>query len=95
MKIYSIYDTATEQYAPPFFADNIKIAHKIVRQSIVPGSVLLQYPGDYHLWYLGDINLDDGTISQDDKVDLCCLSELVPPSLYDSVLDGSVSKYIV
>ena len=92
MKIYSIYDTATEQYAPPFFADNDKIAKKIVKGSFVPGSMLLQFPGDYELWLIGDFGLDDGVIVQGAKSEICSLSELVPPSLYDSVLDGSVNK---
>ena len=92
MKIYSIYDIATEQYAPPFFADNDKIAKKIVKGSFVAGSMLLQYPGDYVLWMLGDFDVEQGIITQGNKSELCSLSELVPPSLHDSVLDGSVNK---
>lgn len=64
MKIYSIYDRATEAYQAPFFQPTGPAAIRIVKgEANREGSMLNAAPADFELWELGDFNETTGEIT--------------------------------
>lgn len=63
MKIYSIYDEKAEEFSPPFFAPNDRLAQRMVKDSAKGnGSMLAAYPEDFRIYSLGEFNSGTGAI---------------------------------
>lgn len=66
MRIYTVYDEKSEEYSPPFFTLNDKLAKRTINESAKGnGSMLGQYPEDYKLYYIGMFDNATGVMSED------------------------------
>lgn len=65
MKIYAIYDHATEAFGQPFFVKAQGQAVRSFRDECEnPESQFAKHPGDFDLFYIGEYNEENGTITQ-------------------------------
>jgi len=63
MRIYSIFDIKAEEFSPPFFAQNDRLAQRMVTESTRGnGSMLSAYPEDFLLYRLGEFESGTGVI---------------------------------
>lgn len=68
MRIYSIYDEKAEEFSPPFFQPNDRMAQRmVVESSKGNGSMLRAYPEDFKIYGLGAFNTSTGEIASEDK----------------------------
>jgi len=62
-RIYSIYDEKAEDFSPPFFSANDRLAQRMVKDSARGnGSMLGAYPEDFKIYRLGEFNSGTGQI---------------------------------
>lgn len=67
-RIYSVYDEKAEEFSPPFYAANDRIAQRIVVESSKGnGSMLGAYPEDFKLYGLGTFDTNSGDIAVEPK----------------------------
>lgn len=67
-RIYSVYDEKAEEFSPPFYATNDRMAQRIVVESSKGnGSMLGAYPEDFKLYALGSFDTTTGDISVEQK----------------------------
>lgn len=89
VKMYAIYDDAVSEYLTPFFANSDKQAMQVLRSSLAKESQLVMYPSNYTLWRLGDLDTEQGIVTQGSKSEVSSLAELIPPALKQYALDGT------
>lgn len=63
MKLYTILDEKAGHVSPPFTAENDQVAERLVKQSMVPDSLLFRYPSDFALLRLGSYDDASGLVS--------------------------------
>jgi len=64
MRVYSIFDEKAEEFSPPFFQPNDRLAQRMVRESARGnGSMLAAYPEDFKVYRLGEFNTATGEIT--------------------------------
>lgn len=66
LKIYTIFDRKAVAHHAPFYARSDGEAMRVVMESMQPGSKLVQWPDDYHLYGLGQFDDQTGIIVGDD-----------------------------
>jgi hypothetical protein len=63
MKIYSIYDKASEAFSPPIFLPADGIALRQVQDSVAdPQSPMHKHPEDFELYRLGEFDQEKGKL---------------------------------
>lgn len=63
LRMYSIYDTVTDVFHPPFYAHNIGHAKRAIAEQISnTQSAYSKYPGDYVVYEVGEFDDSDGVI---------------------------------
>lgn len=68
LRIYSIFDLKAEEFSPPFFQKNDRLAMRTVTESAQgPTSMLQNYPDDFILYRLGDFDNETGVIIIEQK----------------------------
>lgn len=68
--LYSIRDVAIGFYAPPFLANSDAQAKAMVRDAMEPGCILAQFPRDYQLYRIGEMNEKEALV--DNKCECIC-----------------------
>ena len=67
LRAYSIRDSKSESYNTPFFQTTHGEAERTFRTAVNdPKTQLSMYPEDFHLYYLGDFDSEQGTIVPED-----------------------------
>jgi len=56
ISIYSIRDNKVNAYRPPFTARNSAEAQRILAQALTQKNQLSEYPADFDLFYIGELN---------------------------------------
>lgn len=79
LKLYSIYDTKSNLYSPPFSSFNDSTALRTMKQSLENNS----FASDYVLYYISEF---------DDEVGLPHTPRL--RAIYDSTIDSSFDKEV-
>lgn len=68
MRVYSIYDEKAEEFSPPFFQANDRLAQRVVKESARGnGSMLAAYPEDFKIYRLGEFDTSTGTIEAEKR----------------------------
>lgn len=75
LKLYSIYDSASEDYSTPFTAPTDKVAKRIFREQLkrLPD----EYSDEIFLFYLGDFSSSTGSIIPMEAVQVCSYQDLI------------------
>lgn len=63
-KLFSIYDDAVKRYNAPFAAVTVGEAMRILEETLLSSrdSLLFRHPNDYHLYFIGDFDDENGTV---------------------------------
>lgn len=65
MKIYAIYDQATEAYGQPFFVKSQGQAVRSFKEECEnKESQFNKHPADYELWYIGEYDEETAVITK-------------------------------
>jgi len=65
LKAYSIKDSKTQSFAPPFFNSTHGEAERtFVRITKNPQSVISEFPDDYDLFYVGEFDTATGKLTE-------------------------------
>ena len=73
--VYSVYDTATETFMLPIFAKTEAEALRGFKKACQsPDNQLGQFPGDYHLYYIGEYTDHNADLRKCDPT--CIISAL-------------------
>lgn len=71
LRIYSILDLKAQEFSPPFFQKNDRLAMRVVTESAKGnGSMLSAYPDDFMLYRIGDFDNESGMITCDNRPQL-------------------------
>lgn len=75
LKLYSIFDSASEDYSTPFTAPTDKIAKRIFREQLkrLPD----EYGDEIFLFHLGEFSSSTGSINPVEAVQICSYQDLV------------------
>lgn len=78
MKLYSIYDSKSESFGPLLEMLNDAVAIRELSQTVNDGNGILSlHPADFHLYYLGEFDRQNGNVSlSDPRKVICCLLDL-------------------
>ncbi|AXH77461.1 MAG: nonstructural protein [Microviridae sp.] len=78
MRIYSVYDEKAEEFSPPFFQQNDRLAQRMITESCKGnGSMLAAYPEDFKLYRLGEFESSTGEITPEQRPNLLlCVKDL-------------------
>ena len=60
---YSIYDVKEKKYNFPMFVSNELVAIRNIQAAMQPGSMLMMFPNDYELYYIGEYDDETGLIA--------------------------------
>jgi len=64
MKLFSIYDRATEGFNQPFVQPTANAALRIIKNEMQQqNSMLAAHPSDYELWEIGHMNPQTGELT--------------------------------
>lgn len=67
LRVYSIYDEKAEEFSPPFFQPNHRLAQRMVTETAKGnGNMLNAYPEDFKLYFLGTFDNSTGKIERED-----------------------------
>jgi len=73
MRIYSVYDEKAEEFSPPFFQANDRMAQRMITESAKGnGSMLNAYPEDFKLYRIGEFDTTSGDINREERPCLIC-----------------------
>jgi len=68
MRIYSVYDEKAEEFSPPFFQQNDRLAQRMITESAKGnGSMLAAYPEDFKLYRLGEFETSTGELTPETR----------------------------
>lgn len=68
LRIYSIFDLKSEEFSPPFFTKNDRLAMRTVSESAKGNASLLStYPEDFMLYRIGEFDPSTGMITCDNR----------------------------
>ena len=68
LRIYSVLDEKSEEYSPPFFAANDRLAERMIMEaSKGQGSMLAAYPEDFKLYRIGEFDALTGEIKPEQR----------------------------
>lgn len=83
INLFSIFDKKAQAFSNPFVDLNEATAQRTIEQILrdnQPQNLYAQYPNDYELHYIGELNAETGNISQENCrkiLDLVTLSKMV------------------
>lgn len=64
MNLYSVYDEVAQTFNAPFVEANHNSALRAFGLACTdPQTILYKHPGDYYLYYLGELDVHSGEIS--------------------------------
>lgn len=63
--VYSIFDVVAGVYSAPFFCVSDVVAVRVFRSAMHPESMIVQFPNDYQLHYIGTFDDSTGLITSD------------------------------
>lgn len=70
LKVFSIYDSATEAYNQPFFMlTKAEAIRAFTNMALDDNSNINKHSADYHLYYLGDYDNATGYVDQSKKLE--------------------------
>jgi len=77
--IFSVYDTKTAAYLPPFYMPTKPSAIRAISDAVTdPKHAFNAHAADYALFYLGTFNDTDGKFDMEKQpINLCGLHELI------------------
>lgn len=62
-KVFSIFDSKTESWAPPFFAEHVGVALRSWSELVNDGrSTVSKFPSDFNLYEIGSFDSANGRI---------------------------------
>lgn len=68
LRIYSIFDLKSEEFSPPFFQKNDRLAMRTISETAKgPQSLLNSYPEDFMLYRIGEFDQSSGMITCDNR----------------------------
>lgn len=83
MRVYVLHDIAANAYSNPVFAENDEVVMRDLRamlaDELTSGSVLVAYPDEFALYYIGDYDPHTGILTGADHIKLCTCGALMPP----------------
>ena len=83
MRVYVLFDTAAGAYSNPVFAETDEVVMRDLRamlaDELTAGSVLVVYPDEFALYYIGDYDPHTGVLTGVDHVKLCTCGALMAP----------------
>ena len=76
--IFSVYDSKTAAYLPPFYMPTKPAAIRAISDAVNnPDHVFFKHAADYHLYYLGEFNDQNcGFKIEEAPMNLCGLHEI-------------------
>lgn len=72
-RIYSVYDEKAEDFSPPFFQQNDRLAMRMLQEGMKGNSMLGAYPEDFKLYCLGEFNSGTGKVVGIELPKLVCI----------------------
>lgn len=73
LKVYSVFDEKAEEFSPPFYQANDRLAQRMVTESARGnGNMLAAYPEDFKLYRLGTFDTNSGKLEREDIPVLVC-----------------------
>jgi len=72
-RVYSIYDEKAEDFSPPFFQSNDRLAMRTIQESMKGNNMLGAYPEDFKLYCIGEFNSGTGKVVGLDLIKLVCV----------------------
>jgi len=68
LRVYSIYDEKAEEFSPPFFQPNDRLAQRMVKESARGnGNMLSAYPEDFKIYRIGEFDSASGQIESEKR----------------------------
>ena len=90
MKLYTTKDKISEKFNNLFMANNHAEATRNWSIGVADtNSMLNKRPQDYELWYVGEYNLDNGEITQEEKYVIAQAQEFANPTLNNTTSSNS------
>lgn len=72
-RVYTVYDEKAEDFSPPFFQQNDRLAMRTLTESMKGNNLLGAYPEDFKLYCIGEFNSAIGKIVGLDVPKLVCI----------------------
>lgn len=76
-KIYSVYDSKTQAYMPPFTANNDGVAVRHFQAGITQPGLIQSNPEDFSLWRIGLWQIETGHLEATDSECIAKAHEIV------------------
>jgi len=90
ISIYSIRDTKVNAYRPPFTARNSAEAQRVLAHAMTQKNQLSEYPQDFDLFYIGELNDVSGQLDGVKPEFICSLVSLMPRSA-SAIASGEIA----